>query len=90
MPGNSHLSDIERQRRLSARIDALVGDGSSPTGGRWRLESRSDFEAVLVRDRKVRHRLHLALTFVTLGMWALVWMLLAAHSDQPKRKVISV
>jgi len=84
------LTDLERRRNLSTRIDSLVGRGDSPTGGRWRVESRSEFEATLVRERKINHRLHFVLTFVTLGVWALAWMVLAAHAQDPKRKVISV
>ncbi len=87
MPDQAPLTDLERERRLSVAIDELIlGD----PGHRWRVESRSEFSAVLVRDRTVNHRLHFILTFVTMGAWALVWMVLAAHAEEPKRKVIEV
>lgn len=90
MPDQPPLTDLERERLLSLKIDEfLLGDSSSRKNP-WRVESRSDFRAVLIRDRKVNHKLHFALTFATMGLWALVWMVLAAHAEEPRRKVIEV
>lgn len=84
------LTDLERERLLSLKIDEFLLGDHADRKSPWRVESRSDFRAVLVRDRRVNHKLHFALTFVTMGLWALVWMVLAAHADEPRRKVIEV
>lgn len=43
----------------------------------WRVESRSDTMAVLVSDGATNHVLHLLLTLVSCGLWAVVWFVLA-------------
>ena len=48
---------------------------NSQTG--QRLESRSDFQAVLVEGHRVNHVLHLLLSLVTFGLWFIVWVSLA-------------
>lgn len=90
MSDHAPLTDLERERRLSVAIDEHLYGDSSDRKNPWRVESRSGSRAVLVKDRKVNHRLHFILTFVTMGAWALVWMILAAHADEPKRRVLEV
>lgn len=41
-----------------------------------RVESRTDYSAVLVKSKPVMHKVHLALTVLTLGLWGLVWLVL--------------
>jgi hypothetical protein len=55
----------------------------------YRIESRSDFQAALVRGRRVNHVLHLILTLVTFGLWAIVWIIVAIAGGE-KREVVTV
>lgn len=57
--------------------------------GGARVESQSDFQAVLVRGKPVNHTLHLILSLVTCGVWALVWATLGVAGGE-KRYVVQV
>jgi hypothetical protein len=57
--------------------------------GGWRVESQTDFQAVMVKGRRPNHILHLILTLITLGVWAIVWILLTVLGGE-KRSVVSV
>ena len=47
-----------------------------------RVESQTDFQAVLVSGRRVNHILHLLLSLFTLGLWLIVWLLLALFGGE--------
>ena len=55
----------------------------------WRVESRTDHQAVIVKGHRPNHILHLILTIITLGMWAIVWILLSIFGGE-KRKTLAV
>lgn len=73
----------EQRRQI---IDSAVNE--FVTGG-YRVESRSEFQAVFVRGKRPNHLLHLILTIVTLGLWGIVWIYLAVVKHE-KRMVVSV
>ena len=54
----------------------------------WRVESRTETQAVIVRGHRPNHILHLILTIITLGIWAVVWLLVTAFGGE-KRKTIT-
>ena len=54
-----------------------------------RIESQTDFQAVLVTGKPVNHILHLLLTVFTAGLWILVWALIA-FSGGEKREILQV
>lgn len=54
-----------------------------------RVEHRSDFHAVIVQGKPVNHILHLLLTVFTLGLWAIVWIILALNGGE-RRTTIEV
>lgn len=60
-------SEPERRGALAQGVALQVGEGC-------RIESQSDFQAVVVKGSKPNHLLHLILTLVTLGAWAFVWI----------------
>lgn len=72
----------QRQATLGARMAILAKDG-------WRVESQTDFQAVLVKGRRPNHLLHLVLSVLTLGLWLIVWAALAILGGE-KRMVLSV
>lgn len=72
----------DRKRALAHAITQEVAYGR-------RVESQSDYQAVVVRGRRPNHLLHLLLTIVTLGLWAIVWILVAIFGGE-KRTVLQV
>ena len=56
----------------------------------YRVESQTDYQAILVRGRRPNHLLHLILSIVTLGLWAIfVWLPVAVFGGE-KRRVVTV
>jgi hypothetical protein len=43
----------------------------------YRVESQSEFQAVVVKGKRPSHLLHLVLTIITLGLWGIVWITLS-------------
>lgn len=57
----------ERKEALTRAIGNEVRNG-------WRVESQSDYQAILIRGRHVKHWLHGVLTVLSGGAWAVVWL----------------
>jgi hypothetical protein len=57
--------------------------------GGWRVTSQTQSNAQLVKGRRVNHILHLLLTIVTVGLWAIVWIIVAATGGE-KHQFVSV
>jgi hypothetical protein len=76
------LTVDERKEALARAITAEILEG-------WHVESQSDYQAVMVKGRHVKHWLHGVLTVLTGGVWAVVWvtMWLLYHE---RRMVIDV
>lgn len=72
----------ERKEILAQHIANLVAQGR-------RVESQGDFQAVMVRGNKVNHVLHLILTLVTLGLWVIIWLVLALSGGE-KREIVKI
>ena len=72
----------ERKEILSRQIGTLLAQGR-------RIESQSDFQAVLVQGHPVNHILHLIITLMTLGVWTIVWLALTVLGGE-KREVVQV
>jgi hypothetical protein len=79
---NAVLASEERKQRTAAAIHSAVVQGG-------RIESQSDYHAVIVNGPPVNHVLHLLLTLVTFGVWLIVWLALIAFGGE-KRKAVSV
>jgi uncharacterized membrane protein len=71
----------QRKQALAERVAREVKSGG-------RVESQSDFQAVIVNGKRPNHLLHLILTCITLGVWSLVW--LGAVICGEKRRVVAV
>ena len=76
------ISTSERKQILNEKIIMCQADGK-------RLESREDFQAVLVTQNKTNHVLHLVISFFTGGLWLPVWLLIAL-TRKNKREVLQV
>ena len=59
----------QRKELLAQHISFQVAQGA-------RVESQSDFQAVLIYGHRVNHVLHLVITLFTCLLWGLVWLVL--------------
>lgn len=71
-----------RKRNLAQVIAQQSAQG-------WRVESQSDYQAVLVKGKPTNHLLHLVLTFLTFGLWLFVWPVVVLINRE-QRKVLTV
>src|SRR5688572_397378 len=83
LPSESGRKAPEQRKELLARTVT----GQVASGGR--IESQSDYQAVVVRGKSVNHVLHLILTLVTVTIWAPVWIALAIFGGE-KRSMVTV
>ena len=65
----------------------LAVQGELRQGGR--IESQTHDTAVVIRGGRVNHVLHLLLTLFTLGLWVIVWLILALAGGE-KRRIVTV
>src|SRR4051794_17106415 len=77
------LDHDTRRRRLDERVHENV------IRQRARVESRSDYQALLVQGRRPNHVLHLLLTIFTLGLWLFVWAAVTGWTGE-KRALLTV
>jgi len=52
-----------------------------------RVESRTQFQAVIVSGRPVNHILHAILTFFTCFAWGLVWLIISGTGGEQRQAV---
>jgi hypothetical protein len=72
----------QRRQLMDTAVNEWAREG-------WRVESRSEFQAVFAKGHRPNHILHLLLSIVTVGLWIPVWICLSVFSGE-KRKVVSV
>jgi hypothetical protein len=77
------------RKSADARKEALARLVTNEIAQGARVESQSDFQAVLVRGHRLNNTLHLILTLLTVGVWAIVWIALALFGGE-KRSVAAV
>ena len=75
-------SPEERKELLARAVANEIRQG-------WRVESQTDYQAVIVRGQRPNHVLHLILTIITVGLWGLVWIAVVALGGE-KRGVIEI
>lgn len=79
---STRKSSDDRKALLAQTVSSEIAQGA-------RIESQSEYQAVLVRGKPINHILHLILTLVTCGIWGIVWIILASTGGE-KRSVASV
>lgn len=80
-PLSTTLMDANERRALLAKqIQFAAAQGG-------RVESQSDFQAVIVKGQKVNHVLHAILTVVTC-LWGIVWIALAASGGETREMIV--
>jgi Na+-transporting NADH:ubiquinone oxidoreductase subunit NqrC len=70
-------TDGKRREALDGAVRRALEKGA-------RLESRTDYSAVLVVANKPNHVLHLVLSIVTFGIWLLTWLLIVRRGDEAR------
>lgn len=72
----------QRRQTLANEVAGAVARGG-------RIETQTDYQAVIVSGRRVNHILHLILTVLTAGLWVFVWIYLVLTGGE-KREVVTV
>ena len=75
-------TDTERKQTLATTVTNRVAQGR-------RVESQTDFQAILVHGHRPNHLLHLIVTLCTLGLWGLVWLGIAVLGGE-KRETVQI
>ena len=89
-PADSTPTAESAVRSPEERKAILASAVASSVGRNTRVESQSDYQAVLVSGKRVNHTLHLLLTIITFGFWGLlVWLPLGIFGGE-SRKSLSV
>lgn len=71
----------ERKAMLAQQVQQAVGRG-------LRIESQSDFQAVLVEGKPVNHTLHAILTIFTCLVWGIVWAVIAGTGGEKREMIV--
>ena len=74
-------SPEERKAMLAQQVQQAVGRG-------LRVESQSDFQAVLVQGKPVNHTLHAILTVFTCLLWGIVWAVVAGTGGEKREMIV--
>jgi hypothetical protein len=77
----THRTDDERKVILAQQLQTAAARG-------LRIESQSDFQAVLVEGKPVNHVLHAILTIFTCLLWGIVWAIIAATGGEKRQMVV--
>jgi hypothetical protein len=79
----THRTTPEQRRELMARqVQNSIAQGA-------RVQSQSEFQAVMVKGKPVNNTLHFFVGLFTFGVWWLVWIILAITGGE-KREMITV
>jgi len=71
----------ERRELLGRAVATQVAQG-------FRVESQSDYQAVLVRGHRLNHVLHLVLAIVTFLLWGIVWIALVIFGGEKRVMIV--
>jgi hypothetical protein len=77
----AHRTADERKVILAQQLQTAAARG-------LRIESQSDFQAVLVEGQPVNHTLHAILTIFTCLLWGIVWAIIAATGGEKRQMVV--
>lgn len=71
----------ERKALLAQQLQGAAARG-------LRVESQSEFQAVLVEGQPVNHVLHAIVTIFSCGLWGIVWIILAVTGGEKREMII--
>ena len=82
MPETYGISTEQRKEMLAQHISFSVAQGA-------RVESQSDFQAVLIYGHRVNHVLHAIITLFTCLIWGVIWLVLGITRGE-RREIVQV
>jgi hypothetical protein len=82
-PQPTRATDDARRAALAQNVASAVAAKGA------RVESQSEYQAVLSTGQPVNHILHLLITIFTCGIWGLVWLVLVVTGGV-KRHLLQV
>ncbi|MGB7587984.1 MAG: DUF2510 domain-containing protein [Solirubrobacterales bacterium] len=71
----------ERKALLARQIQGAAARG-------LRVESQSEFQAVLVEGQPVNHVLHAIITIFSCGLWGIAWIILAVTGGEKREMIV--
>lgn len=83
--GASGEKTADQRRQMLAQTVAKT----LAQAGKWRVESQTDYNAILVKGKPVNHVLHLILSIISFGIWLIVWIIMAISGGE-KRFMLTV
>lgn len=84
--GQVHVSSERRSRDERKAILAQQLQSAAARG--LRIESQSDYQAVLVEGKPVNNTLHAILTIFTCLLWGIVWAVIAATGGEKREMIV--
>ena len=82
-------SEVNTTRRSADERKVILAQQLQTAAARGlRIESQSDFQAVLVEGKPVNHVLHAILTIFTCLLWGIVWAIIAATGGEKRQMVV--
>jgi hypothetical protein len=82
-------SEVSTTRRTADERKVILSQQLQTAAARGRrIESQSDFQAVLVEGKPVNHTLHAILTIFTCLLWGIVWAVIAATGGETREMVV--
>jgi hypothetical protein len=82
-------SEVSTTRRTADERKVILAHQLQTAAARGlRIESQSDFQAVLVEGQPVNHVLHAILTIFTCLLWGIAWAIIAATGGERRQMVV--
>jgi hypothetical protein len=82
-------SEVSTTRRSADERKVILAQQLQTAAARGlRIESQSDFQAVLVEGQPVNHTLHAILTIFTCLLWGIVWAIIAGTGGEKRQMVV--
>ena len=75
-----NLTPAERRRLLSQQLADMEKEGK-------RIVFQGDYQAIIADGTPINHVLHLMLSFFTVGLWAIIWMVDISFHKETKEFV---
>jgi hypothetical protein len=83
------LTEVNTARRsLDERKAILAQQLQSGVARGFRIESQSDYQAVLVEGKPVNHVLHAIITIFSCGLWGIVWIIMAITGGEKREMIV--
>jgi hypothetical protein len=83
------VTEVNTTRRSPDERKALLAQQLQSAAARGlRVESQSDYQAVLVEGKSVNHTLHAILTIFTCLLWGIVWIVIAVTGGEKREMIV--